>query len=311
MYCPGGWTGQKGQCPIGLGGGGPIRGQIDGTIQGKVIQFTVYWGGSKEGGSVGVYTGTIGPTGKIDGASYDKVQPNVKATWYSDTRMECASSADAAPTPATQTPAETRTGKVLGRVPTTGSAPQRSICDAARDARARNSPAAPGLEAQCRASQGPGKVLGRVPTAGSAPQRSICDAARDARARNSPAAPGLEAQCRASQQATQQTPPGTPETQKPPSALDLPVKKSSSNICYSPGSTDYNQITSFTPYKTIDECVKGGGRLASSGPGGPMSKGKPTSNQLPGPVSQGGGLPGRGGNPVSEDGASGRGGNPK
>jgi hypothetical protein len=33
----------------------------------------------------------------------------------------------------------------------TASAAPRSICDAARDARARNSPAAPGLEAQCRA----------------------------------------------------------------------------------------------------------------------------------------------------------------
>ncbi len=31
--------------------------------------------------------------------------------------------------------------------------PRRSICDAARDARARNSPAAPNLEAQCRATK--------------------------------------------------------------------------------------------------------------------------------------------------------------
>lgn len=45
--------------------------------------------------------------------------------------------------------------KSLGRVPSSSSAtpgPQRSICEAARDARARNSPAAPNLEAQCRAS---------------------------------------------------------------------------------------------------------------------------------------------------------------
>jgi hypothetical protein len=45
--------------------------------------------------------------------------------------------------------------KSLGRVPTSSPptpGPQRSICDAARDARARNSPAAPNLEAQCRAS---------------------------------------------------------------------------------------------------------------------------------------------------------------
>ena len=45
--------------------------------------------------------------------------------------------------------------KSLGKVPTSSSAPprpQQSICEAARDARARNSPAAPNLEAQCRAS---------------------------------------------------------------------------------------------------------------------------------------------------------------
>ncbi|MEP7147543.1 MAG: hypothetical protein ABI857_01490 [Acidobacteriota bacterium] len=41
----------------------------------------------------------------------------------------------------------------LGRVklPPTGTLPSRSICESARDARARNSPAAPGLEEKCRA----------------------------------------------------------------------------------------------------------------------------------------------------------------
>jgi hypothetical protein len=41
--------------------------------------------------------------------------------------------------------------KTLGRVKPSSEAPResRSICDAARDARARNSPAAPNLEAQC------------------------------------------------------------------------------------------------------------------------------------------------------------------
>jgi hypothetical protein len=52
--------------------------------------------------------------------------------------------------------AEAATAKSLGRVPSSSSAtpgPQKSICEAARDARARNSPAAPNLEAQCRASE--------------------------------------------------------------------------------------------------------------------------------------------------------------
>ena len=44
--------------------------------------------------------------------------------------------------------------KTIGRVPNTSgpAGPARSICEAARDARARNSPAAPNLEAQCLAA---------------------------------------------------------------------------------------------------------------------------------------------------------------
>ena len=44
--------------------------------------------------------------------------------------------------------------KSIGRVPSASgpAGPARSICEAARDARARNSPAAPNLEAQCRAA---------------------------------------------------------------------------------------------------------------------------------------------------------------
>lgn len=88
----------------------------------------------------------------------------------------------------------------LGRVPSTGpKGPPMSICDRARDARARNSPAAPGLEAQCQAARDklPPVALGRVQS--TTPKEipmSICARARDARARNSPAAPSLEAQCR-------------------------------------------------------------------------------------------------------------------
>ncbi len=51
---------------------------------------------------------------------------------------------------------ETPAVKAIGRVKVPGATgaptgPARSICDVAREARARNSPAAPGLEAQCRA----------------------------------------------------------------------------------------------------------------------------------------------------------------
>lgn len=119
----------------------------------------------------------------------------------------------------------------LGRVNTgsTPSGPPMSLCDRARDARARNSPAAPNLEEQCRKTQPPVKSLGRAghevgsartsttleaapvsaasatpaattattPRTALAADPPICAAARNARARNSPAAPNLEAQCRA------------------------------------------------------------------------------------------------------------------
>ncbi len=40
-----------------------------------------------------------------------------------------------------------------------------------------------------------------------------------------------------------------------------PVKKSSAGICHAKGSTYYVKTKSFTPYNTMDECVKSGGRL--------------------------------------------------
>jgi hypothetical protein len=98
-------------------------------------------------------------------------------------------------------PRKDTSGVALGRVQSTTPAVAMSICDRAKDARARNSPSAPALEAQCNASQhpaGPAVALGRVGTrpadAGSVP---ICDQAQSARARNSPIAPQLEARCRA------------------------------------------------------------------------------------------------------------------
>jgi hypothetical protein len=93
--------------------------------------------------------------------------------------------------------------KSLGRVNTgqRPSGPPRTLCEAAADARARNSPAAANLEAQCKAHPDAVKTLGRVNTGPSAPRspdsHTICDAARDALARQSPAAPNLVAQCRA------------------------------------------------------------------------------------------------------------------
>ena len=42
---------------------------------------------------------------------------------------------------------------------------------------------------------------------------------------------------------------------------DPPVKMSSTGICHAQGSTYYNQTKKFTAYKTVDECMKAGGRM--------------------------------------------------
>lgn len=39
------------------------------------------------------------------------------------------------------------------------------------------------------------------------------------------------------------------------------VKKSRSGICHAPDSTYYARTKNFTPFKTLDECLKSGGRL--------------------------------------------------
>jgi len=36
---------------------------------------------------------------------------------------------------------------------------------------------------------------------------------------------------------------------------------SNSGICYAPNTTYYEQTKKFTPYKTLDECLKAGGRM--------------------------------------------------
>jgi len=40
-----------------------------------------------------------------------------------------------------------------------------------------------------------------------------------------------------------------------------PVKLSKSGICHAPNTTYYSQTKNFTPFKTLDECLKAGGRL--------------------------------------------------
>jgi hypothetical protein len=46
----------------------------------------------------------------------------------------------------------------------------------------------------------------------------------------------------------------------PVRAADPPVKKSENGICHPKGGTYYKRTKNYTPYKTMKECIKSGGR---------------------------------------------------
>ena len=43
-------------------------------------------------------------------------------------------------------------------------------------------------------------------------------------------------------------------------AADPPVKKSKSNICHPKGGTYYSRTKNYTPYQSMADCIKSGGR---------------------------------------------------
>ncbi len=64
-----------------------VTGSVDGAINGDSLQITAYW----DNGTIGVYTGKIGPQGRIQGSTYDRNDPENRADWYSDQTATCAS----------------------------------------------------------------------------------------------------------------------------------------------------------------------------------------------------------------------------
>ncbi len=58
-----------------------------------------------------------------------------------------------------------------------------------------------------------------------------------------------------------QAPKASGNAAQPAASSEQPVKKSKSGICHAPGSTYYSRTKNFTPFKTLDECLKSGGRL--------------------------------------------------
>jgi len=134
-------------------------GSVDGTINGDTVEFTAYWSDN----TIGVYSGKIGPQGRIQGTTYDKQHPQSMASWYSDRTFKCedATSAENSSPSSTTAGADGLAPKALGRAHSSTPAPplarignEPMICAQARSARARNSPVASELEAKCQEAGG-------------------------------------------------------------------------------------------------------------------------------------------------------------
>ncbi|WP_347260528.1 hypothetical protein [Rudaea sp.] len=129
------------------------HGPAVGTIQGDSLKLTVYWNNN----TIGIYEGRVGRQGLIVGSTYDAnsrpcppgalaCPPQTKADWHSNRTARCLVHGSPGLAPAAKPTV------ALGRAtPSTTPAPATSICEAARSARARNSPAAASLERQCQA----------------------------------------------------------------------------------------------------------------------------------------------------------------
>ena len=77
----------------------PVGGKVDGTVKGDRFAVHIYW----DNNTVGVYNGTIRPSGRIEGTGYEQRSPSTKVNWYSVSTMKCA---DAANQPKTTTQSE-------------------------------------------------------------------------------------------------------------------------------------------------------------------------------------------------------------
>lgn len=126
-------------------------GVVDGTFDGASINFTIHWEVEIQGlgtsvNSTGVYTGTVGPQGRMTGTTYDADHPEVTATWFAREALQCHAPA----APPRSAPAPVTLGRVQPPPGSTPSPPQ-TICERARAARERNSPTASMLEARCAA----------------------------------------------------------------------------------------------------------------------------------------------------------------
>jgi hypothetical protein len=170
------WYTHESECVLAFCGDDYYRvdASVDGTVNGDSFEIVAYW----NNGTTGVYTGKIGPQGRIQGSGYDRQHPQTMANWYSDRTAKClvgtpGTGGRIGTTSSALGTASPEPVRAQGRVRLPGGAPAKStlsICEAAVKARARNSPAAPGLEKSCREQQAIG--ASDVATAGNTVRRT-------------------------------------------------------------------------------------------------------------------------------------------
>jgi len=112
-----------------------VQGRVDGTIEGDNLEFEIFW----PEGLTGVYQGKFRPSGRVEGATYDKSKPSSRANWNSSTLLPCSDTSPGARTATTSPPVYTsrelsgqiRVNKAMGRVPANrgSSQPAASPCD--------------------------------------------------------------------------------------------------------------------------------------------------------------------------------------
>lgn len=101
-------------------------GSVDGVINGNRFEVQIYW--SRGRGAIGVYTGEIGPQGRIEGRTYNRQNPSEQATWFSNATMRCDVQASAKPS--TDTPPKVY--RKIGKRTPEKQPPVDSVTDASR-----------------------------------------------------------------------------------------------------------------------------------------------------------------------------------
>ena len=69
-----------------------VRGTVDGYVKRDFFSIKIHW----KNNTTGAYTGTIKPSGRIEGIGYNVATPSAKVNWYSTGLMQCADAANAA-----------------------------------------------------------------------------------------------------------------------------------------------------------------------------------------------------------------------